>query len=105
MPDGEVRIYREMINKIYCWRETREKGFLMRAPHCHPYFELFYVESGACSFLLKTTCMTCTKATFCSFRRRCSTTRGTPSARAGGATFSSAKRYAGVCEGGAAGGR
>ena len=32
MPDGEVRIYREMINKIYCWRETREEGFLMRAP-------------------------------------------------------------------------
>ena len=53
MPDGEVRIYREMINKIFCWRETREKGFLMRAPHCHPYFELFYVESGACSFFIE----------------------------------------------------
>ena len=53
MADGEVRIYREMINKIYCWRETREEGFLMRAPHCHPYFELFYVESGACSFFIE----------------------------------------------------
>ena len=95
MPDGEVRIYREMINKIFCWRETREEGFLMRAPHCHPYFELFYVESGACSFFIENNVYDLHEGDFCSFRRRCSTTRGIPSARAGGATFSSAKTICG----------
>ena len=49
---GAVKLYKEMINKIYAWREVREKGFVMKEPHFHPYFELFYVESGACSFFI-----------------------------------------------------
>lgn len=49
---GAVKLYKEMINKIYAWREVREKGFVMKEPHFHPYFELFYIESGACSFFI-----------------------------------------------------
>ena len=32
---------------------VRDAGFAMPRPHCHPYFELFYVESGACRFFLE----------------------------------------------------
>lgn len=38
------------IERIYAWREQRGAGFIMAAPHCHPYFELYCVEGGACSF-------------------------------------------------------
>lgn len=40
----------DRIDKIFAWSELRSAGFVMRAPHCHDYFELFYVETGACSF-------------------------------------------------------
>lgn len=32
---------------------VREAGFVMPEPHYHPYFELFYVESGACRFFIE----------------------------------------------------
>ncbi len=40
------------IDGVYAWRALREAGFVMTSPHCHAYFELFYVESGACSFFI-----------------------------------------------------
>lgn len=40
----------KMIDKVFADSRLNEAGFVMPAPHCHPYFELFYVESGACSF-------------------------------------------------------
>ena len=40
------------LDKIFAWRELREEGFVMPSPHCHTFFELFYVESGACSFFI-----------------------------------------------------
>ena len=40
----------DSIDRIYAWGELRPAGFVMKAPHCHSYFELFYVETGACSF-------------------------------------------------------
>ncbi len=40
------------IDKIRAASETREKGFIMPNPHCHPYFELFYAENGSCRFFV-----------------------------------------------------
>lgn len=48
----QPRISNEQINKIYAGSRLNEAGFVMPAPHCHPYFELFYVDSGACSFFV-----------------------------------------------------
>ncbi len=33
--------------------KLREAGFVMAAHHCHAYFELFYVETGACRFTIE----------------------------------------------------
>ena len=41
------------IEGIYAGSEVREEGFVMPEPHCHTYFELFYVESGACRFFIE----------------------------------------------------
>lgn len=40
------------IGGIFAGSEIREAGYIMPRPHCHPYFELFYVESGACRFFI-----------------------------------------------------
>ena len=40
----------DSIDRIYAWCELRPAGFVMKTPHCHSYFELFYVEAGSCSF-------------------------------------------------------
>lgn len=40
------------INKIYAGSRLHEAGFVMPAPHCHTYYEIFYVEYGACSFFI-----------------------------------------------------
>ena len=38
----------------------------MPAHHWHPYYEMFYVETGACSYMVgKTIFMTCTWGIFC----------------------------------------
>lgn len=42
----------KIIDGILADCRLNEAGFKMPAPHCHPYFELFYVESGACSFFV-----------------------------------------------------
>ena len=39
------------IDRIYAETRVRDAGFVMPSYHCHNYFELFYVESGACRFL------------------------------------------------------
>ena len=39
------------IDRIYVETRLREAGFVMPAYHCHSYYELFYVEAGACRFL------------------------------------------------------
>ncbi len=43
----------ERINRILVGSETREAGYIMPHPHCHSYFELFFVESGACRFFIE----------------------------------------------------
>ncbi len=47
-----IRISNEKIERIYAESSVRQKGFVMAAPHCHPYCELFFIESGACSFFV-----------------------------------------------------
>ena len=42
----------KMTDNIYAEGRLNKAGFVMPAPHCHPYCELFYVESGACSFFI-----------------------------------------------------
>ena len=41
------------IDKIYVGSEVREEGYVMPEPHCHSYYELFYVESGTCRFFIE----------------------------------------------------
>lgn len=52
MADNSSNVFKKDIDRIYVWTEVREKGFVMAAPHCHPYFELFYTDSGSCSFFI-----------------------------------------------------
>lgn len=55
MPMRDHKLIRDSekhIEKIFAESLTREAGFVMQAYHCHPYFELFYVESGGCRFLI-----------------------------------------------------
>ena len=42
-----------MAETIHADSKVREAGFVMAAHHCHPYFELFYVETGGCRFTIE----------------------------------------------------
>ena len=48
-----TQIPREPIDSIYTETAVRPGGYVMPHPHCHPYFELFYVESGSCRFFIE----------------------------------------------------
>lgn len=37
---------------LYAETRVRTPGFIMYGPHCHSCYELFYVESGSCRFLI-----------------------------------------------------
>ena len=47
------RISMKNLDRIYAESMTRETGYVMPSHHCHNYFELFYVERGACRFLIE----------------------------------------------------
>lgn len=47
------RISMNNLDRIYAESMTRETGYVMPGHHCHNYFELFYVERGACRFLIE----------------------------------------------------
>ncbi|MDE6355643.1 MAG: AraC family transcriptional regulator [Clostridia bacterium] len=51
--DRTKRISKDAINGIYVESDVRDAGFFMPSPHCHPYFELFYIENGACRFFIE----------------------------------------------------
>ena len=51
--DRNMRKTEKMIDKIYAESEVKESGYVMPSPHCHPYFELFYIENGVCRFFIK----------------------------------------------------
>ncbi len=48
-----MRKTEKIIDKIYAESEVKESGYVMPSPHCHPYFELFYIENGVCRFFIK----------------------------------------------------
>ncbi len=51
MPESRrLDVHEKEPDRIYAGSALREAGFIMTAPHCHSYYELFYVETGACSF-------------------------------------------------------
>lgn len=47
------RSIEKMIGRIFAESQLREAGYVMPEHHFHLYFELFYVESGACRFLIE----------------------------------------------------
>lgn len=49
----KIRISEKEIDKIYAESEVKESGYVMPSHHCHPYFELFYIETGACRFFIE----------------------------------------------------
>ncbi len=52
MQDFSVRMPEKQINRICVDEETRDGSYKMPANHCHPYFEMYYLESGSCRFFL-----------------------------------------------------
>jgi len=53
--NNEVRTSTDPISRVYVDRRTREAGYLMSHHHCHPYFELSYIEHGTCRFFVEDT--------------------------------------------------
>ena len=51
--DRTRRISKEIIDRIYVESDLRHQGFIMAAPHCHAYYEIYYIENGACSFFIE----------------------------------------------------
>ena len=47
-----IRSSQNMIEKIFAETQLREAGYVMPEHHCHPYYELFYVETGECRILI-----------------------------------------------------
>lgn len=52
MDQTQSRTVVRMLDRIHADSRLNKTGFVMAAPHCHTFFELFYVESGACSFFI-----------------------------------------------------
>ena len=52
---NEVRTSTGEITRIHVDRRTRDAGYLMGSHHCHPYFELSYIEHGSCRFFVEDT--------------------------------------------------
>ena len=48
----EMRTKTGGISRVHFERAVREPGFSMSAHHCHPYFELYYVERGTCRLMV-----------------------------------------------------
>ena len=52
---NEIRTVSGEITRVHVDRKTREAGCVMRGHHCHPYFELAYIEHGSCRFFIEYT--------------------------------------------------
>lgn len=52
---NEVRTSTGEITRIHVDRRTRDAGYVMRTHHCHPYYELSYIEHGSCRFFIEDT--------------------------------------------------
>ncbi len=51
----EIRTSTGEITRIHVDRRTRDAGYLMGSHHCHPYYELSYIEHGSCRFFIEDT--------------------------------------------------
>ena len=51
----EVRTVSGEITRVHADRQTREAGCVMSTHHCHPYFELGYIEHGSCRYFIDDT--------------------------------------------------
>ena len=49
----EVRTSTGEITRIHVDKRTRDAGYLMGSHHCHPYYELSYIEHGSCRFFVE----------------------------------------------------
>ncbi len=41
------------ISRVHVDRREREADYVMPSHHCHPYYELSYIEKGSCRFLIE----------------------------------------------------
>ncbi|MBQ9648445.1 MAG: AraC family transcriptional regulator [Oscillospiraceae bacterium] len=48
----EIRTRTSGISRVHIERAVRKAGYSMVVQHDHPYFELYYVERGACRFMI-----------------------------------------------------
>lgn len=51
--NNEARTSTGPISRVHVDRREREGGYIMRSHHSHPYYELSYIEHGACRFLIE----------------------------------------------------
>lgn len=49
----EIRTVTSGINRVHIERVLRESGYGMPSHHRHPYYELYFVERGACRFMIE----------------------------------------------------
>ena len=40
------------IDRIHADNQLKGAGFVMSSPHCHPHYEIFYIESGHSSYFV-----------------------------------------------------
>ena len=52
---NEIRTVSSEITRVHVDRKTREAGCVMQGHHCHPYYELAYIEHGSCRFFIEDT--------------------------------------------------
>ena len=52
MQNGRERQVEERIGRVFTESYLRDADYIMPSHHFHPYFELYYVERGACRFFL-----------------------------------------------------
>ncbi len=51
--NNEIRTSTGEISRVHVDRQTRDPSNVMRSHHCHPYYELTYIEHGSCRFFLE----------------------------------------------------
>ena len=52
---NEIRTSAGEITRVHVDRRTRDAGYRMGSHHCHPYYELSYIEHGSCRFFIEDT--------------------------------------------------
>ena len=50
---NEIRTVSGEITRVHVDRKMRDADCVMRGHHCHPYYELAYIEHGSCRFFIE----------------------------------------------------